>query len=282
MRRSLLHPAAAQVRAREVVGDRELGRADADVGRALDEDLVADEQVHQLGEGDGLELAQELAGGAHEAVRQVVADPAHPVVVVEQARAAGPLEQVEDLLAVAEQVQEGREGADVHAVGAHRDAVRGDALQLGHDHADGGHVGRDLDPHQLLDGQRVAERVAHGGAVVHAVRVGDDARVVDVLGVLLEAAVQVADVRPRRAHHLAVGLELDAQHAVGGRVLRPHVEDHLVVSRSSMRQPMRGLGAHDSSTWRLGGVTSKGPTPIFSPARARSAICGVGFTCMPL
>ena len=29
-------------------------------------------------------------------------------------------------------------------------------------------------------------------------------------------------------HDLAVGAQLDAQHAVGGRVLRPHVEDHLV------------------------------------------------------
>ena len=111
------------------------------------------------------------------------------------------------------------------------------------------HVGRDLDPHELLDGQRVAERVAHGGHVVHAVGVGDDAGVVDVLGVLLEAAVQVADVRPRRAHDLAVGAQLEAQHAVGGRVLRAHVEDHLVgveVLDRASRSPalLIGLAAH--------------------------------------
>ena len=125
-------------------------------------------------------------------------------------------------------MEEGRERADVHAVGAHRDAVRGNALELRHHHPDGLHVGRDLDAHELLHGQGVAQGVAHGRHVVHAVGVGDDAGVVHVLGVLLEAPVQVADVRPRGPHHLAVGPQLDAQHPVGGRVLGAHVEDHLV------------------------------------------------------
>ena len=44
-------------------------------GRALDEDLVPDEQVHQLRIGDGVELAQELAAGLHEALGHVVLSP---------------------------------------------------------------------------------------------------------------------------------------------------------------------------------------------------------------
>ena len=83
-----------------------------------------------------VELLQEIASGLDEAVGQVVGEAADPVVVVEQARATGPLEEVEDLLAVAQQVEERGEGPDVHRVRPHGDAVRGDALQLRHDHAD--------------------------------------------------------------------------------------------------------------------------------------------------
>jgi hypothetical protein len=210
------------------MGDGELGRADPDFRDPLHEDAVVDDEVEQLRESHRVKLAQEVARGADEAVRQVVADAAHPVVVVEQPRPAGPLEEVEDLLAVPQQVQERREGADVHRVGADRDRVRGDPLQLGHQHADRLHVRAHLDAHQLLDGEREAERVAHRRHVVHAVGVGQHPGVVDVLGVLLEAAVQVADVGPRRAHDLAVGAQLQPEHPVGRRVLRPHVEDHLV------------------------------------------------------
>ena len=91
-------------------------------------------------------------------------------------------------------------------------------------------------------------------------------------------------MRAGRAHDLAVGAQLDPQHPVGGGVLGPHVEDHLVGVQIVYPPAVAALevGGHHSSTCRLGGVTSKGPTPIFSPAMARSAICGVGFTCMPL
>jgi hypothetical protein len=46
--------------------------------------------------------------------------------------------------------------------------------------------------------------------------------------VLLEAAVQVADVGPGRLYHLAIGAQLEAEHPVGGGVLGPHVHHHLV------------------------------------------------------
>ena len=218
--------------------------------------------------------------------REVVADPAHPVVVVEEPRAAGPLEEVEDLLPVPDQVQERGEGPDVHRVGADRDGVGGDPLQLRHHHADGVHVRAHLDAAELLDGEGEAERVAHRRAVVQAVGVGHDAGVVHVLAVLLEAAVEVADVGAGGLDDLAVGAQLHPEHPVGGGVLRPHLEDHLVGVegvrvpvrhpeglRSARSRRIRRPAAHCSSTCRLGGVKSKGPTPIASPARARSAIC---------
>ncbi|MBK8267144.1 MAG: hypothetical protein IPK83_02090 [Planctomycetes bacterium] len=35
-------------------------------------------------------------------------------------------------------------------------------------------------------------------------------------------------MRDRLEHHLAIGAQDDAKHAVGGRVLRPHVDEHFL------------------------------------------------------
>jgi hypothetical protein len=51
---------------------------------------------------------------------------------------------------------------------------------------------------------------------------------VAVLRELLRAAVHVADHGLRATDHLSVELEDDAEHPVGGGVLRPDVEDHLL------------------------------------------------------
>ena len=80
------------------------------------------------------------------------------------------------------------------------------------------------------------------------------------------------------ANHLAVGAQLEAQHAVRRGMLRAHVEDHLVGVGIGLPAE---VGRHQL-TCLLGGVKSKGPMPIFSPAMKRSAICVVGFTRMPL
>ena len=64
---------------------------------------------------------------------------------------------------------------------------------------------------------------------------------------------------------------------VGRRTKRSRVSFDYAGESDRVRYPIpRGVKIEG------GGVTSKGPTPIFSPAIARSAICCVGFTCMPL
>ena len=69
--------------------------------------------VDQLGHGDGVELAEQVARRPSEAVGEVVADPAHPVVVVEKPRPARPLEEIEHFLPVAQEVEErGDEGPE--------------------------------------------------------------------------------------------------------------------------------------------------------------------------
>ena len=57
-----------------------------------------------------------------------------------------------------------------------------------------------------------------------------DLVVVGVLAQLLDAAVEVAEDRVEVDDLLAVELEDDPQHAVGRRVLRPHVDEHLAVA----------------------------------------------------
>ena len=60
--------------------------------------------------------------------------------------------------------------------------------------------------------------------------VADRLVVVGVLAQLLDAAMEVAEDRVEVDDLLAVELEDDPQHAMGGRVLRAHVDEHLAVA----------------------------------------------------
>ena len=86
----------------------------------------------------------------------------------------------------------------------------------------------DLEAEQLLDGERVDEIVDQVREVIDAVgqRVTAPAGRASHLELLLDAGVQEADVGPRLDDGLAVEFEYHAQHAVRGRVLRPHVQGH--------------------------------------------------------
>ena len=212
------HAAAAQHRAGRAVVHGVLGADHAQADGALPEDGVLGEQQLVLVDEPG-ERSVELVGhvgeqAAHADERRVHAHTADQLVDVEQ------------LLAVAPRVDEGRGGAQVEGARAVPDQVAGDAAQLAHDHAQVLRPWRDVDTEQPLHSQREAEVVEQRRQVVHAVRVRDALLVVVPLEVLLEAGVQVPDVGPALAHHLAVEVEHQAQHAVRRRVLRTHVELH--------------------------------------------------------
>jgi hypothetical protein len=76
--------------------------------------------------------------------------------------------------------------------------------------------------------------------VVQPVRVRHELVVSHVLGDLFVTAVQVAQDRIGLGHGLAVELELDAQHAVGGRVRRSHRKGHFL--GLEFLGEIRGLG----------------------------------------
>ena len=141
-----------------------------------------------------------------------------------QARAAVVLEDLQNLFALAEAVQEGRDGAEVDRVRSQPEQVAGDPVQLRHDHADVLRAGRRGHAQQFLDGFAVAQAVGDRRDVVHAVERGHELAVGLRLAQLLDAAMEIADDAFRIQHAFAVELQLHLQHAVRRRVLRPHAD----------------------------------------------------------
>ncbi len=139
-------------------------------------------------------------------------------------------EKIEDALTVVEHVEDHRraERREVGDEGTDRDLVAGDAHELAGDDANELGAPRRHDAGELLDRQHVRPLAVHAGDVLGAVDDGDVLVVRAPLGELLLGAVQVADDRDDVFDELAVEGDDEAQHAVGRRVLRPHVDDHLV------------------------------------------------------
>ncbi len=142
------------------------------------------------------------------------------------------LEDVEDQFAFAETEQHRGGRAEFHATGGQRHQVRGDAVEF-HEHhphdlrAFGDEI---LDAEQLLDAEAVGRLVVERGEVVHARDEGDALRPVAEFEVLLDSGVQIADSAAGLRAGLAVDLEDQAQHPVGGRVLGAHVDDDVVLT----------------------------------------------------
>jgi hypothetical protein len=85
---------------------------------------------------------------------------------------------------------------------------------------------RDFQFEELLHCQAPAQVHGEGRQVIHAVGQGDRLLIVLNFEFLFDAGVQETDVRLAGNNVLAVQFQYQAQHAMGGRVLRPHVEDH--------------------------------------------------------
>ncbi len=193
----------------------------------MDEDLVVGDQVVVFGD-LRLEVVEELLRLLEEPVRQVGRDAADPDVVVRQAVSADVLEQVVDPLPLADGVQERGEGPHVGGERPEGDQVGGDPVQFAHDHPDVLRPFGDLDAGELFHGPRPRRVAVHRGEVVEPVGERHELRVGDPLADLLQRPVQVPHVRLGVDHHLAVGAQDHPEHPVGARVLRPHVDEHLL------------------------------------------------------
>ncbi len=173
----------------------------------------------------------EAADLVERAGREVLGDAAGADERVVHPQAGDQLEQVEDELALAEADRHHGERADLHAAGRDADQVGGDPVELHEQDPHDLGLLRDvvLDVEQPLDAEHVAHLVVERREVVHPGAERDALRPGAELHVLLDARVEVADAAAGLGHGLALELEDQPEHAVGGRVLRAHVDDDAVV-----------------------------------------------------
>ena len=181
----------------------------------------------------------------HPAGRQIGRRAADRDIAVRQPRAANFFEQVENLLAFAEGIQEGTECSQVQAIRPHAHQVAGNAVQLDNHHAQMTRFGGQLQVEQLFHDQRPAEIHVHAGQVIHPIGVRNPLSRSEVLADLFGAAVQIADVGRDFGDHLAVGPQHQPQHAVRAGMLRAHVDQHLVGSNIELNDArIVGLRRH--------------------------------------
>ena len=194
-----------------------------DAAQALEHDLVLGQQVQELVDAGG-HLGAELAHLRLPAARDVLDHAADLDVARVHPLAGRHLEQVEDLLAVAEAVPEHRDRAEVERAGAQPDEVGHDPVELHVQHAQVLAAARHLELEQRLDGVAEGHGVEEVRQVVHPLDDRDDLPVGLVLGGLLDAGVDVADHRDDVAHDLALERGEQAQHPMRRGVVRAHVE----------------------------------------------------------
>ena len=144
------------------------------------------------------------------------------------ARARYRLVDIEQILALAERVEEGRHSAHIERMRAEPQQVIQDPRDLVEHHPDVESALRNLDAEQPLDRKAVRVLVAHHRHVIEPIHVRQRLQIGPRLRELFGRAVQQADVRIGALDHLAVELEHEAQHAVSRRVLRPKI--HRVIA----------------------------------------------------
>ena len=155
-------------------------------------------------------------------------ESANPHIVIEQACAACHFKKIQNLFPVAKTIKEGGKCTDVDSVRADRDEVAGDSLQLRHNDADVFNSFGHLNFQQPFCCNNVGKFVVHRTNIIHPVNVGNHLLVIrHMLAMLLEASMQIANMRNYVDNNFAVNNELEPQHTMCGRMLGPHVDDHL-------------------------------------------------------
>ena len=104
--------------------------------------------------------------------------------------------------------------------------MRGDALQLGAQHADDLRPFGNIDAAQLLHREAIRQVVTEIIEIIHAI--GHHQRLEEGLRlhVFLDAGVQESNIRAAAHHFLAIQFQHQAQHSVRAGVLRPQVQHH--------------------------------------------------------
>ena len=114
------------------------------------------------------------------------------VVVEDEAATASFLEDVENLLAVAESIEEGCGRAKVLSQTAEEEDVRIDTLKFVHDGANYLHAVAHVDAHGLFDDHTGSMAVLHSTQIVKAVRQSERLGIGQLFVEFLHAAVDIA------------------------------------------------------------------------------------------
>ncbi len=118
------------------------------------------------------------------------------------------------MLTVAHAVEECGEGREVLSAGAEEQQVVVDTLQLIHDGADVVDAVAELNTHGLFDDANKRVAVGHGAEVVESVSQRERLRIGHILHHLLDAAVNITEVRIDALDILTVNDGLQTQHTV--------------------------------------------------------------------
>jgi len=164
------------------------------------------------------------ARAVQEIVVDVIVQSADAVVGIGEPRAANAFEQVEDLLAVVEGIEQRGPAAEVVKECAPPNEVARDPVQFGSDDPDVLGPGRDLQLQATFHRTHKRVSVGHRGEIIDAAGVGQELSVRPVLPHLFLHPVDVAANRFRTQDVLAIHHHLQAQYAVSGRMLRPHIQ----------------------------------------------------------
>ena len=202
-----------------------LERNHADALGAAHPDAVVGEQVFVLVDAAGEDVDERL-DALVPAARRLQGQPANAEVAGHHALAAEHFEDLEDLLALAEAVEEHGHGADIERVRTQPHQMAVETRQFGEHDAHPLGLRRDLQLQQLFHRQAPAQIHGERRQVIHAVRQGDRLLIGLDFEFLFDAGMQKTDVRLAEDDCFAIQFQQQAQHAVRGRVLRPHVEDH--------------------------------------------------------
>ena len=103
-------------------------------------------------------------------------------------------------------------------------------------------LGRYLQSEELFHGQAVAQIIGERTEIIDSICERHHLLIKLRLAGLLDAGVQVTDVRHHPHHRFTINLKDQAQHAVCRRVLRPHVEDHGAILDGLERRHLREVG----------------------------------------
>ena len=225
MRLSKATPAARRPGPGGAESDELLGRQIADALQAPLPDAVFREQPFILVDARRHHVQKALDHFAP-ACRRLQRESANADEAGHHALSSEALEDFQDFFALAEAIEHHGHCAHVEGVRAQPNQVRRDALQFDQHHADVLRAFGYFQAEKFFDSKAIDEVISQRVQVIHPIGERDRLGISLVFATLLDTGVEIADIGIGSNDVLAVQFQEDAQHAVSGRVLRSHVEDH--------------------------------------------------------